>query len=116
MRPSRQNGTTLYLAVLVVAAATFWRTLVTGSAQEREPPTLHVGPLPENIVIDGVLNEPAWGLAESVDAFTQSDPAEGAPPSGRTVVRVLADRRTLAIGILCEDPDPRGIVSFSVRR
>jgi len=32
------------------------------------------------------------------------------------VVRVLANARAIVIGIICEDPDPAGIVSFSVRR
>lgn len=31
-------------------------------------------------------------------------------------MRVLADTHALIIGIVCEDPDPAGIVSFSVRR
>ena len=37
-------------------------------------------------------------------------------PSGRTIVRVLADPKALVIGIVCEDPAPDRIVSFSVRR
>jgi hypothetical protein len=72
--------------------------------------------LPDNLVVDGVLNEPAWQTADSIDAFTQTDPDEGAAPAGRTVVRVLASSKAIVIGIICEDPDPAGIVSFSVRR
>jgi len=37
-------------------------------------------------------------------------------PSARTTVRVLAGAKALAIGIVCDDPNPNGIVSFSVRR
>lgn len=37
-------------------------------------------------------------------------------PSERTTVRVLAGTKALAIGIVCDEPDPKGIGSFSVRR
>jgi hypothetical protein len=85
-------------------------------AQEVEPPVLQVGALPDALSIDGVLDDAAWMSAPVADAFTQSDPAEGSMPSARTTVRVLAGAKALAIGIVCEDPDPNGIVSFSVRR
>lgn len=63
-----------------------------------------------------MLDEGEWTQANAVDAFTQTDPVEGALPSGRTIVRVLAGSKALVIGIICDDPDPSGIVSFSVRR
>jgi hypothetical protein len=85
-------------------------------AQEAQPPALQVGALPDSLRVDGVLSEPAWMSAPIADAFTQSDPAEGSMPSERTTVRVLAGTKALAIGIVCDDPDPKGIVSFSVRR
>ena len=86
-----------------------------GFAQEIQPPTLQVGVLPDTLNVDGVLDEPAWNAAPVVENFTQTDPAEGAPPTMRTSVRVLAGPRALAIGIVC-DQDPKDIVSFSVRR
>ena len=66
--------------------------------------------------VDGVLSETAWVSAAVADAFAQSDPAEGDSPSGRTLVRVLAGTHAIAIGVVCDDPDPARIVSFSVRR
>jgi hypothetical protein len=102
--------------VTIVATAAIWSSAVRCSAQEGGLPALRVGTLPENLVIDGVLSEPAWAVAASIDAFTQTDPVEGAPPTGRTVVKVLVGPKALAIGIVCDDPDPAGIVSFSVRR
>ena len=89
--------------------------VVTVSAQEASR-SLRAGALTSNIAIDGRLNEAAWDSAPSTDALTQVDPSEGAAPTARTLVRVLADARALVIGILCEEPDPSGIVSFSVRR
>ena len=80
------------------------------------PPTLRVGALAENLRIDGTLDEPPWSAADSIDAFSQTDPTEGAPPSVRTLVKVLAGPKAIVVGVVCEDPDPSGIVSFSVRR
>ena len=85
-------------------------------AQDSQPPSLRVGDLPQRLAIDGVLDEPAWDSAERADAFRQADPVEGAPPLARTAVRVLAGPKGLAIGIVCEDPSPERIVSFSVQR
>jgi hypothetical protein len=58
----------------------------------------------------------AWTSTEASDAFAQSDPGEGSAPTFRTIVRVLASEHALVIGIQCDDPDPDGIVSYSVRR
>ena len=74
------------------------------------------GSLSDTVRIDGVLDEPEWAAADSIGRLTQIDPTEGAPPTGRTIVRVLADAKAIVIGIVCEDSDPSGIVSFSVRR
>lgn len=84
--------------------------------QNQEPPRLRVGVLPADLVIDGVLNEPAWAAAQATDTFRQSDPVEGAAPTTRTTVRVLSNAKALVIGVDCADPEPDRIVSFSVRR
>ena len=86
------------------------------AAQENGPPTIRAGRLADGARIDGVLDEAEWSAAEPIDRFIQTDPAEGAAASARTVVRVLAGARSIVIGIVCEDSDPSGIVSFSVRR
>ena len=101
-----------------IAAAIFCALALAGRAraQEAQPPVLQVGALPDSLSVDGVLDEAAWMSAPAADAFTQTDPAEGAMPSARTTVRVLAGAKALAIGIVCDDPNPNGIVSFSVRR
>jgi hypothetical protein len=85
-------------------------------AQDAPVPSVRAGTLPPGLVVDGALNEAAWDAAPTVDAFTQIDPIDGAPPTARTSVRVLAGPKAIAIGIVCEDPDRDGIVSFSVRR
>ena len=87
-----------------------------GAAAQETPPELRAGSLPAVIVMDGRLTEPAWESADAVDDLRQTDPVEGAPPTARTRVQVLADSHTLVIGIVCDEPDASDIVSFSVRR
>jgi hypothetical protein len=85
-------------------------------AQQSDPPRIRAAMLTGHIAIDGSLDEPAWTTAEAVDRFAQTDPDEGAAPSARTSVRVLASAKAIVIGIVCEDVEPAGLVSFSVRR
>jgi hypothetical protein len=86
---------------------------VPSAAQEGPPPALRVS---DAMRIDGVLDEPEWATADSIGGLTQSDPTEGGSPTGRTIVRVLAGAKAIMIGIMCDDPEPSEIVSFSVRR
>ncbi len=86
------------------------------SGQTADRPVLRVGTVPRGFQLDGVLSEPAWSSADAIPNLTQIEPEEGGTPAGRTVVKVLADRNTLIIGIVAEDPDPAGIVSFAKRR
>jgi hypothetical protein len=101
---------------LTAAALASLLSVAAAPAQDGAPPALRVEALTGPVQIDGLLDEGEWTQAEAVDAFTQTEPVEGAPPSGRTIVRVLAGPKALVIGIVCDDPDPSGIVSFSVRR
>ena len=76
-------------------------------AQDAKPPTptLRAGALTDAVHIDGAVTEDVWAAAPMIDAFTQTDPVEGAAPSARTVVRVLVSPKALVFGIVCEDPD-----------
>src|SRR4029077_16880798 len=106
--PEELTRSAVMVAILVIGAAS-------ASAQDASL-SLRVGSLPPTIVIDGRLTEPVWESGESIEDFRQTDPVEGAPASARTRVRVLADARSIVIGIVCEEPDPAGVVSSSVRR
>jgi Domain of unknown function (DUF5916) len=85
-------------------------------AQSVDPPHVRATVLKESITVDGLLNETAWASAEPADTFLQTDPVEGAPAFARTIVRVLASLNAIVVGIMCDDPEPDKIVSFSVRR
>ncbi len=101
---------------LVLLIAALWAQATVAVVAQETPPSLRTGTLTSGIAIDGRLTESAWDSAEATDAFRQTDPSEGALPTARTIVRVLADTRALVIGVVCDEPDPSGIVSFSVRR
>jgi hypothetical protein len=75
-----------------------------------------VAPLPANIRIDGVLDEPAWAVSPAIDDLVMVEPRAGERPTGRTIVRVLAGPKALVFGIRCEDPDAAAIVSFTKER
>lgn len=109
-------GTRSTRSTAAAAAAIVLCTLPSAlDAQDVPPPRLEAGVLSSDVRIDGTLDEPDWARADWSDAFRQTDPTEGAPPSARTLVRVLAGPRAILVGLLCED-DPSGVVSFSVRR
>ena len=54
-------------------------------------------------VIDGDLSDPIWSKAQPIDEFYQLEPAEGAPPTERTVVRILHDENNLYFSIMSFD-------------
>ena len=66
--------------------------------------------------IDGRVTDDAWLAVEPYSTFTQTDPIEGAPASERTEVRVLFDKTTLYIGVICFDSEPGKIVVSQSRR
>ncbi len=81
-----------------------------------EPPTLRAGLLPRDLRLDGVLDEPEWEAAPAIDALTMTEPVEGGPLIGATLVRVLAGPTALVIGVEAFDPQPERIVSYSIQR
>ena len=66
--------------------------------------------------IDGALDDPVWEGALVIDDFVQQQPIEGAPPTERTVVRILYDDTNLYIAIRCYDSDPSAIRVTSLLR
>src|SRR5215216_1890579 len=59
----------------------------------------------EEIRIDGMLNEAAWGQAVPASDFRQEDPNEGAPATEKTEVRVLYDDKYFYVGIRAFDAE-----------
>lgn len=79
-------------------------------------PALRVSAVTTRMRVDGVLDEREWLAADSIPDLTQIEPREGAVPTGRTVVRVIALPDALLIGVRADDPDPTRITSFSRQR
>ena len=88
-----------------------------GTPRDEQRPTLRAGRLPESgITLDGILSEPVWATAPAIDDLRTIEPREGEPPTGKTIVRILTSATEIVIGVLCNDPDPSGIVSNSKAR
>ena len=62
------------------------------------------------VVIDGKLDEQAWRNAELFSGFTQREPAQGAPGSERTEVRIFTDDQALYVGAWLFDSRANEIV------
>ena len=103
-------------ALRIASAIALLATTASLAAAQTTDRTLKAGALTGALVVDGRLDERDWLSAPQANGFLQSDPREGAEPNGRTTVQVLASAAGLAIGIVCEDPEPNKLVSFSVRR
>ena len=58
------------------------------------------------INIDGRLDEPVWTEGPAITDFIQSNPAEGAPGSQRTELRVAFDDNAIYIGAMLYDSFP----------
>ncbi|MEJ2239070.1 MAG: DUF5916 domain-containing protein [Gemmatimonadales bacterium] len=69
-------------------------------------PTIRAVRATTPVVIDGVLDEPSWQLADSTTGFTLNLPRVGYPASESTVVRVLYDEKRLYIGATMYDSEP----------
>src|SRR5579862_6891634 len=59
---------------------------------------------------------PSWATADSTSDLRQRDPAEGAPASERTVVKVLRDHDALYVRIRAWDSDAAHIRAIQLRR
>ena len=55
------------------------------------------------LVIDGILDEPQWELAQPISDFVQQNPNTGEAGSESTEVRILYDDQFLYVGIRCFD-------------
>ena len=62
-------------------------------------------------VVDGRLDEAAWGPAEPATSFIQQEPAEGTPATRQTQVRLLYDDRSLYIGARLFDEQPGRLIT-----
>ncbi|HKY30943.1 MAG TPA: DUF5916 domain-containing protein, partial [Candidatus Polarisedimenticolia bacterium] len=67
------------------------------------------------ITLDGLLDEPAWAGAAPLEGFVQRLPAEGAPATQATLVRILYDDTRLIIGADLLDAEPGRIIAREMK-
>ncbi|HSL23927.1 MAG TPA: DUF5916 domain-containing protein [Vicinamibacterales bacterium] len=70
----------------------------------------------EPIVIDGVLDEPAWERAEPATDFYQQQPVEFQPSTRRAEVRFLYTSSTLYVGAMLHDEAPQRVIVNDLKR
>ncbi len=73
------------------------------------PPDLRIPRLEAGIVVDGVLDEPAWAAAARVEGFYQFRPVDSRPAEDSTVVLVWYSPTAIHFGILAYDRDPASV-------
>jgi hypothetical protein len=66
--------------------------------------------------IDGDLTDPIWANAAIIDDFGQVEPVPGAPPSERTIVRIMYDENNFYLNVYAYDSEPELIVVRSMAR
>jgi hypothetical protein len=89
------------------------------AGQDGAPRVFNAGRIPDEgptPTLDGRVDETVWMGVDPYTNFTQQDPNEGEPATERTEVRLLLDRRTLYVGIICFDRTPNEIVVSESRR
>jgi len=68
------------------------------------------------VEIDGVLDEAVWQSAPPITGFRQRWPADGAPATERTEVRVAFDDRAIYFGLMMHDSEPDRIMRSILHR
>lgn len=68
------------------------------------------------IIIDGLLNEPAWASAPKIGDLIQREPSPGTAPTEKTEVTLLYDAGQLYIGVLCHDSQPQSVIGTQMAR
>ena len=92
--------------ILFVAVLTLSISL---KAQHSEPDTLFAIYSDKSIKLDGILDEPCWHQAPTIENFTQREQTEGALPTERTKVAVVYNTNEIYFGIWCYDSDAEKI-------
>jgi hypothetical protein len=114
----RVPSTVLLRPVLFASALMAGAGPALAQDSQAAPRTIRATPLGdgEELVLDGVLDEPAWQRAAASAGFLQRDPDNGAPVSERTEVRILFDRFTLYLGFSCFDSEPDRLLGNQMQR
>jgi hypothetical protein len=106
----------LAAALVSASAQTLPQTDPPATAAPRSVRTARITAIDSAIVLDGVLDEPAWAAAPNIGELIQRIPHTGEAPSQRTEVTLLRDADYLYIGVVCHDSEPRRIAATQMAR
>jgi Domain of unknown function (DUF5916) len=68
------------------------------------------------IIVDGLLDEPAWKNALPIGELIQREPRPGETPTERTEIRILYGDGHMYIGALCFDSEPSRVIGTRMAR
>lgn len=119
-KPMSRNPRAVTRALRCITVAMLGAVTSAGSVRAQAvagvPQVLNATALDDELELNGLMDEPVWALADSIAALTQTEPVQGAAPTGQTAVKVLVTGDALVIGIRADDPDPARIVSYARSR
>ena len=114
-RPLARLWCRLFLLALCPPAIAFAQDNGVEPASARAVTALRI-PDGATIRVDGALDEPFWREAEPAAGFLQRDPANGAPATERTEIRVVYDEDRLVIGAMLFESEPDRILGNQMQR
>ena len=79
-------------------------------------PTMYTVKRMGEITIDGMVNEAAWMVTDSITEFYQTQPNPGYTATERTVVRILYDEDYLYVSAILYDSEPEKIIIESLEQ
>lgn len=102
----------LFAALITSQLATAVPQAVEGRGRpEVVPPRIDA-----TVVVDGVLDEPAWAEAVRLTGFSQLEPVDGRPAAERTEVLVWFSPDAIHFGIVAYDSEPGSIRATNADR
>ena len=107
----------LIVLILITSSLTpFWIASGQITGVNRKDFRLHVAPVKEKMIIDGLLNEQVWKTAEKTGLFYRILPIDTGFAKAQTRVMVGYDQSNLYFAIICFDPTPGKRPVESLRR
>ncbi len=93
----------------------FYSALILHASGNPSLKELKIGRITDTYKLDGKLTENFWNSTDSITTLTMVEPQENKPASRKTVVRIVADKNRILIGVKCYD-DPNQIIAYSKAR
>src|SRR5688500_16420104 len=67
-------------------------------------------------VVDGGIDDAVWAAADPIQDFIQAEPLQGTPASERTLVRIVYNKTSIFVAVVCYDSEPGNILVTDSRR